>query len=118
MPWTDSDRILPIGETGWPRATSNPALANTLQLIADKGADAYYKGPVAEKLVTLSNQVGGLFTLVGLVMGAPIVATWIAHGLGSLADERLAVVAASVIIVGIQIFFSSFLLSILGLRRR
>jgi hypothetical protein len=28
------------------------------------------------------------------------------------------VVAASLLIVGIQIFFSSFLLSILGLRRR
>jgi glycosyltransferase involved in cell wall biosynthesis len=62
--------------------------------------------------------LGGLFTLVGVVMGAVIVATWIAHGFGSLADERLAVVAASLIIVGIQIFFSSFLLSILGLRRR
>ena len=62
--------------------------------------------------------LGGLFTLVGLVMGTVIVATWIAHGFGSLADERLAVVAASLIIVGIQIFFSSFLLSILGLRRR
>ncbi|HLB22386.1 MAG TPA: glycosyltransferase family 2 protein [Solirubrobacteraceae bacterium] len=62
--------------------------------------------------------LGGLFTLVGLVMGAVIVATWIAHGFGSLADERLAVVAASLIIVGIQIFFSAFLLSILGLRRR
>jgi glycosyltransferase involved in cell wall biosynthesis len=62
--------------------------------------------------------LGGLFTLVGLVMGAVIVGTWIAHGFGSLADERLAVVAASLIIVGIQIFFSSFLLSILGLRRR
>jgi glycosyltransferase involved in cell wall biosynthesis len=62
--------------------------------------------------------LGGAFTLVGLAMGAVIVATWIAHGFGSLADERLAVVAASLIIVGIQIFFSSFLLSILGLRRR
>jgi glycosyltransferase involved in cell wall biosynthesis len=62
--------------------------------------------------------LGGLFTLVGLVMGTVIVATWIAHGFGSLADEKLAVVAASLIIVGIQIFFSSFLLSILGLRRR
>jgi glycosyltransferase involved in cell wall biosynthesis len=62
--------------------------------------------------------LGGLFVLVGLVMGAVIVATWIAHGFGSLADERLAVVAASLLIVGIQIFFSSFLLSILGLRRR
>jgi glycosyltransferase involved in cell wall biosynthesis len=62
--------------------------------------------------------LGGLFTLVGVVMGAVIVATWIAHGFGSLADEHLAVVAVSLVIVGIQIFFSSFLLSILGLRRR
>ena len=62
--------------------------------------------------------LGGLFSLVGLVIGGLIVATWIAHGFGSLADERLAVIAASLLIVGIQIFFSSFLLSILGLRRR
>ena len=51
-------------------------------------------------------------------MGAIILATWIAHGFGSLSDEQLAVIAATLMIVGIQIFFSSFLLSILGLRRR
>ncbi len=62
--------------------------------------------------------LGGMFALVGLIMGGLIVATWIAHGFGSLADERLAVIAAALLIVGIQIFFSSFLLSILGLRRR
>jgi glycosyltransferase involved in cell wall biosynthesis len=62
--------------------------------------------------------LGGLFSLVGVVLGGLIVATWVAHGFGSLADERLAVIAASLLIVGIQIFFSSFLLSILGLRRR
>jgi glycosyltransferase involved in cell wall biosynthesis len=61
--------------------------------------------------------LGGAFMLGGLVMGAVIVGTWISHGLGSLSDERLAVVGASLMIVGIQIFFSSFLLSILGLRR-
>jgi glycosyltransferase involved in cell wall biosynthesis len=61
--------------------------------------------------------LGGLFMLIGLVIGAVILATWISHGFGSLADERLAVIAASLLIVGIQIFFSSFLLSILGLRR-
>jgi glycosyltransferase involved in cell wall biosynthesis len=61
--------------------------------------------------------LGGAFMLIGLVMGGLIVATWIAHGFGSLADEHLAVIAVSVLIVGIQIFFSSFLLSILGLRR-
>ena len=62
--------------------------------------------------------LGGLFVLVGLVMGGIIVGTWISHGFGSLADEHLAVIAATFLIVGIQIFFSSFLLSILGLRRR
>jgi glycosyltransferase involved in cell wall biosynthesis len=62
--------------------------------------------------------LGGVFALIGLIMGGVILATWISHGFGSLSDERLAVVAASLIIVGIQIFFSSFLLSILGLRRR
>jgi glycosyltransferase involved in cell wall biosynthesis len=61
--------------------------------------------------------LGGVFMLIGVAMGAVIVATWISHGFGSLADEHLAVIAASLLIVGIQIFFSSFLLSILGLRR-
>jgi hypothetical protein len=62
--------------------------------------------------------LGGIFMLVGIVIGGLILATWIAHGFGSLSDEKLAVVAASLLIVGIQIFFSAFLLSILGLRRR
>ncbi|HEY2784536.1 MAG TPA: gamma-glutamyltransferase [Fimbriiglobus sp.] len=56
--------FLPNGRA--PRAGEvfkNPALANTLQLIADGGADAYYKGPVAEKLVAFSNKVGGLYSL-------------------------------------------------------
>lgn len=62
--------------------------------------------------------LGGLFMLIGVVMGAIILASWISKGFGSLADEHLAVIAASLLIVGIQIFFSSFLLSILGLRRK
>jgi glycosyltransferase involved in cell wall biosynthesis len=61
--------------------------------------------------------MGGGFMLMGVALGAVIVTTWISHGFGSLADEHMAVVAATLLIVGIQIFFSSFLLSILGLRR-
>jgi glycosyltransferase involved in cell wall biosynthesis len=61
--------------------------------------------------------LGGLFMLAGVATGVVILVSWIIHGFGSLAYERLAVVAASVLIVGIQIFFSAFLLSILGLRR-
>ncbi len=62
--------------------------------------------------------LGGALTLAGLIAGALIVIQWINHGFGRLSDENLAVLAATLIIVGIQIFFSSFLLSILGLRRR
>ena len=62
--------------------------------------------------------LGGGIALAGFVIGAVIVIDWINRGFGPLADERMAVLAATLIIVGIQIFFSSFLLSILGLRRR
>ena len=62
--------------------------------------------------------LGGGILLAGAVVGGFIVIHWINNGFGALAEERLAVLAATLIIVGIQIFFSSFLLSILGLRRR
>src|SRR3954453_824330 len=62
--------------------------------------------------------LGGLVMLVGLIIAAAIVASWIQRGFGQLSEERLAVFAAGLIIIGVQIFFSSFLLSILGLRRR
>jgi hypothetical protein len=61
---------------------------------------------------------GGLVTLGGVAVGAVIVGIWVNRGFGQLSEERLAVLAAALIIVGIQIFFSSFLLSIIGLRRR
>ncbi|MGH2833573.1 MAG: glycosyltransferase family 2 protein [Solirubrobacteraceae bacterium] len=61
--------------------------------------------------------LGGTLTLAGLVCVAVIVIDWISAGFGALAEEKLAVIGATFVIVGIQIFFSSFLLSILGLRR-
>jgi glycosyltransferase involved in cell wall biosynthesis len=61
---------------------------------------------------------GGTVLLAGLVVAAVIVIQWINRGFGALSEERLAVLAAALIIIGLQIFFSSFLLSILGLRRR
>jgi glycosyltransferase involved in cell wall biosynthesis len=53
----------------------------------------------------------------GIALGAVIVGRWIAHGLGGLAEERLTILAATLLIVGVQIFFTSFLLSVIGLRR-
>jgi glycosyltransferase involved in cell wall biosynthesis len=62
--------------------------------------------------------LGGLTLAAGLVTAAVIVGIWFDRGFGQLSEERLAVLAATLVIVGIQIFFTSFLLSILGLRRR
>jgi hypothetical protein len=62
--------------------------------------------------------LGGGIVLTGIVLGAVIVGIWADRGFGALSEERLAVLAAALIIVGIQIFFSSFLISIIGLRRR
>jgi glycosyltransferase involved in cell wall biosynthesis len=62
--------------------------------------------------------LGGGIASSGVLIGIFIVGEWIHNGFGQLSDERMAVLAATLIIVGIQIFFSSFLLSILGLRRR
>ncbi len=61
--------------------------------------------------------LGGVLILAGVVLCAIIVGTWINRGFGALSEERLALAAATLLIVGLQIFFSSFLISILGLRR-
>jgi len=61
--------------------------------------------------------LGGGLALAGFVGGAVIVARWVASEGGALAEEKLAVIAATCIVVGMQVFFASFLISILGLRR-
>jgi glycosyltransferase involved in cell wall biosynthesis len=61
--------------------------------------------------------LGGAVALLGFAMIATIVLAWIGRGLGGLAQERVAILAATLLVLGIQIIFSSFLLSILGLRR-
>jgi hypothetical protein len=62
--------------------------------------------------------LAGVVGLAGLVLFGVVVGEWAAGGFGELSEARLAVLAATLIVVGAQIFFTSFLLSILGLRRR
>ena len=62
--------------------------------------------------------LGGAVLFAGVAVAGLIVGIWIDRGFGALSEERLAVTAAALIIIGLQVFFSSFLLSILGLRRR
>jgi glycosyltransferase involved in cell wall biosynthesis len=62
--------------------------------------------------------LGGMVFLAGAVLCAIIVVRWAERGFGDLAEEKLALVGATLLILGVQVFFASFLLSILGLRRR
>jgi hypothetical protein len=62
--------------------------------------------------------IGSALTLAGLGAAAFIVVEWLEEGFGHLSEERLAIVAVTLMTIGIQIFFSSFLVSILGLRKR
>jgi glycosyltransferase involved in cell wall biosynthesis len=61
--------------------------------------------------------LGGAVLVTGLVLGAIVVGEFISRGGGQLSEERLAILAATLVVIGVQVFFSSFLLSILGLRR-
>ena len=61
--------------------------------------------------------LGGVLALVGVVASGVIIGRWIVSDGGPLSEEKLAVLAATCIIVGLQVFFASFLISILGLRR-
>jgi glycosyltransferase involved in cell wall biosynthesis len=56
--------------------------------------------------------------VTGLALFGYVVSEWAAGGFGPLSETRLAILAATLIVVAAQIFFTSFMLSILGLRRR
>jgi hypothetical protein len=59
--------------------------------------------------------VGTVVTLAGLAVAAAIVARWIGHSFGSLGEARLAILAATLVIVGLQVVFTSFLISIIAI---
>ncbi|HEY6638980.1 MAG TPA: glycosyltransferase family 2 protein [Solirubrobacterales bacterium] len=61
--------------------------------------------------------LGGVGIVAGFILGGLVVGIWIENGLGSLGEQKLAILAATLITVGVEVFFTSFLLSILGLRR-
>ena len=62
--------------------------------------------------------LAGIASLVGIALFAVVGGQWAAGGFGSLSETRLAILAATFIVVAAQVFFTSFMLSILGLRRR
>ena len=61
--------------------------------------------------------IGGAIAVAGLISGGVLLVMWIDNGFGSLSEGQLAVLAATLVTVGAEVFFTSFLLSIIGLRR-
>ena len=61
--------------------------------------------------------LGGAIGLGGVILGGVLLGIWIDRGFGSLEEQRLAVLAATLVTVGVELFFTSFLLSVIGLRR-
>ncbi len=72
-----------------------------------------------EQKVTLEHALLAASALVlsGLVLGAYCVVNWASGGFGQLSEASLAVIAMTLVVVGLQLFFTSFLVSLLGLRR-
>ena len=62
--------------------------------------------------------LAGLLGVTGIALFAVVGGKWASGGFGALGETQLALVAATLIVVGAQVFFTSFFLSILGLRRR
>ncbi|UGS38758.1 glycosyltransferase family 2 protein [Capillimicrobium parvum] len=61
--------------------------------------------------------LGGVLLFAGLIMCVVIFIAWAHRGFADLGNGGAAVLATTLVILGMQVFFTSFLLSILGLRR-
>jgi glycosyltransferase involved in cell wall biosynthesis len=79
--------------------------------------DAWFDRARARLRLEHGLMAGSAVAVLGLALMLVIVVDWLGSGLGSLSQERVAVFAATLLVIGIQIVFTSFLLSILGLRR-
>jgi hypothetical protein len=62
--------------------------------------------------------LAGLLTIAaGLAIGGSVAATWISRGFGKLAEVRPAILAATLVVIGLQAVFTSFLLALFGIAR-
>jgi len=62
--------------------------------------------------------IGGIVLLLGLLLNINIFLGWIVSGFGGLTKLRVAIFASTLMIIGVQIVFSAFFLSILGIKEK
>lgn len=65
-----------------------------------------------------ASAVGLVMTLIGVIIYLTIFASWIKSGFGDLEQVKNSIVALTLIVLGIQTIFSSFMLSILGIKEK
>jgi hypothetical protein len=87
---------------------------------------AYYLGEHDRLLDALRGRLrlehgliaGGALLLAGTVVLGVVLVMWLERGLGELREEKIALTGVTMIVLGLQIVFGAFFLSVLGLRRR
>ncbi|MGH3142264.1 MAG: glycosyltransferase family 2 protein, partial [Gaiellales bacterium] len=82
------------------------------------GEDHFFDRARARLRLEHGLALAAVVVIAGLTLVGVLLDSWASRGFGTLREERLAIVALTVIAVGAQIFFTSFLLSVIGLRRR
>jgi len=61
--------------------------------------------------------IGAVITIIGIYLYVSIFKGWVSSGLGSLDEIKESIVGLTLIVFGVQTFFSSFMFSILGIKK-
>jgi len=61
--------------------------------------------------------IGAVITIIGIYLYVSIFKGWVNSGLGSLDEIKESIVGLTLIVFGVQTFFSSFMFSILGIKK-
>ncbi len=62
--------------------------------------------------------IGAIITVLGIIIYITIFVRWLQSGFGALEEIKNSIIALTLIIIGIQTIFSSFMLSILGIKEK
>jgi hypothetical protein len=62
--------------------------------------------------------IGALIVIVGVVIAAWIVLSWVGSDFGSLSEQNLLVFSMTLVVLGMQTIFTSFFMSIVGMHSR
>jgi glycosyltransferase involved in cell wall biosynthesis len=80
----------------------------------DKIVESLFKKITIEKVGLL----GSILAIIGAVIYIIILIKWVSSGFGSLNETRNSVLALTLLVVGVQTFFSAFMFSILGIKEK